>query len=132
MWAGQAESGSWVVGRPGQHVLPVDSPAGVVALLPLLERPLAQVAADLGVGSLTRHGLNFERVVGAALDERSSAHWAAHAVAWLDAGFPTAEYQVALRRVLADKRLSQRARQTAGRILARDFPKPIASPDSSR
>jgi hypothetical protein len=131
-WAGQAEDGSWVVGRPGQHVLSADSPAGVVALLPLLERPMAQVAADLGAGDLTQHGLNLERVVGAALDERSSPHWTAHAISWLYAGFPTAEFQDALCRVLADKRNSQRARQMAWRILARDFPRPIAPPDSSR
>lgn len=130
VWAGQTDNGNWMVGRPGRHVLPVDSLPGVVALLPLLERSMAQVAADLEVGSLAEHGLGLERVVAAALDERSSAHWAAHAIAWLDAGFPAAEYQDALRRVLADKRISQRARQAAGRILS--SASLAATPDPSR
>ena len=48
-WAGASADGRWVVGRPGRHVLWADSPPGVVALLPLLERPMDQVAAGLGV-----------------------------------------------------------------------------------
>jgi hypothetical protein len=97
----------------------------VVALLPLLDRPMAQVAAGLGVGGLDGHALGFEDVVGAALDGRASAHWAEKAVAWLDAGFPADSCQGGLRRVLTDKRISQRARQTAARILAREFPGPV-------
>jgi hypothetical protein len=118
VWAGQTENESWVVGRPGHHVLPVDSLPGAIALLPLLERPMVEVAAYLAVGSLAEHPLGFERVVAAALDKRSSGYWAAHAIAWLDAGFPAARYQDALRRVVTDKRVSQRARQAAWRILS--------------
>lgn len=73
-WAGASEDGRWVVGRPGRHVLRAGSPPGVIALLPLLERPMAQVAAELGVGSLDRHGLGFEDVVDAALDGRASGY----------------------------------------------------------
>ena len=124
-WAGASEDGRWVVGRPGRHVLWADSPPGVVALLPLLERPMDQVAAGLGVVSIDEHGLGFEDVVGAALDGRASGHWAEKAVAWLDAGFPAAGYQGGLRRVLSDRGVGQRARQTAARILAREFPGPV-------
>ena len=122
VWAGQAGDGRWVVGRPGRHVMRVDSPAGVIALLPLLERPMAGVAAELGAGSLSGHGLGFERVVDAAFDERAGAHWAGLAIAWIDAGFPAAFYRDGLQQVLSDKRIDQRARQAAGRILAREFP----------
>jgi hypothetical protein len=97
----------------------------VIALLPLLERPMAQVAAELGVASLDGHGLGFGDVVDAALDVRASGYWAEKAIAWLDAGFPAARYRGGLRRVLADKRVGQRARQTAARILARDLPGPV-------
>jgi hypothetical protein len=98
----------------------------VIALLPLLERPMTQVAAELGVGSLDGHGLGFEDVVGAALDGRASSYWAEQAIAWLDAGFPAARQEGGLRRVLADKRVGQRARQVAARILAREFPGPVS------
>jgi hypothetical protein len=96
----------------------------VIALLPLLERPVAQVAAELGVGGLDGHGLGLEAVVGAALDQRASGYWAEKAIAWLDSGFPAARYQDGLRRVLGDKRVGQRARQVAARIVAREFPMP--------
>lgn len=111
-----------MVGRPGRHVLWAGSPQGAIALLPLLERPVAQVAAELGVGSLDGHGLGFEDVVDVALAGRASAYWAEKAIAWLDTGFPAARYEVGLRRVLSDKDVGQRARQTAARILAREFP----------
>jgi hypothetical protein len=97
----------------------------VIALLPMLEHPMAEVAAELGAGGLTGHGLGFERVVAAALDERSSGYWAAAAIAWLEAGFPAAGYRDDLRRVLSDKRVDQHARQVAARILAREFPQPV-------
>jgi hypothetical protein len=128
IWAGPADQGHWVVGRPGQAVMRVSSPGAEIALLPLLERPMAQVAADLGVGSLTGHGLGFERVVGAALDVRASGYWAARAIAWLEAGFPAAGYRDGLARVRADRRVAQRARQQAARIAAREFPGPAACP----
>ena len=86
---------------------------------------MAQVAAGLGVDGLDGHALGFEDVVDAVLDERTSTHWAEKAVEWLDAGFPAARYQSGLRRVLTDKRVGQRARQTAARILAREFPGPV-------
>jgi len=124
-WAGASEDGRWlVVGLPGRHVLRAGSPPGVIALLPLLERPVAQVAAELGAGSLDGHGLGFEDVVGAALGE-GGGYWAEKAVAWLDAGFPAAGQQGGLRRVVADKGAGQRARQMAARILAREFPGPV-------
>jgi hypothetical protein len=97
----------------------------VVALLPLLERPMGQVAAGLGVVGIDEHGLGLEDVVDAALDGRASGHWAEMAVAWLDAGFPAARYQGGLRRVLSDRGVGQRARQAAARILAREFPGPV-------
>jgi hypothetical protein len=97
----------------------------VIALLPLLERPMAQVGAELGVGSLDGHGLGFEDVVGTALDWRASGYWAEQAIAWLDAGFPAAGYQGSLRRLRSDKRLSQRARHVVARILARGLPGPV-------
>jgi hypothetical protein len=124
-WAGASEDGRWVVGRPGRHVLRAGSPPGVIALLPLLGRPMAQVAAELGVGSLDVHGLGFENVVEAALDGRASGYWAEQAIAWLDAGFPAARYRGGLRRVLSDKRVGQRSRQAAARILARELPGPV-------
>jgi len=46
---------------------------------------MAEVAARLGVGSLTRHGLAFERVVDAALDERGSGPAHASSVLWYGA-----------------------------------------------
>lgn len=122
IWAGQADDGRWIVGRPGRRVMRTGSPGGVIALLPLLQRPMAEVAAELGAGSLTGHGLGFERVVDAAFDERASAHWAGSAIAWIEAGFPARWYGDGLQRVLSDKRIDQRARQAAGRILAREFP----------
>lgn len=67
-WAGPTADGQWVVGAPGSHVLFAHSPAGVLSLLPLLERSMSEVAAELEVTSLTQHGLAFERVVGLALD----------------------------------------------------------------
>jgi hypothetical protein len=121
-WAGVSEDGRWVVGVPGRHVLRAGSPPGVIGLLPLLERPVAEVAAELGVESLDGHGLGFADVVGAALSWRGSAYWTEKAIAWLDTGFPPAGHQDGLRRVLADKRAGQRARQAAARILAREFP----------
>ena len=114
-----------MVGRPGQHVLWAGSPPGLIALLPLLERPMAEVAAGLGVSGLDQHALGFEDVVGAALDVPAGTYWAEKAIAWLDAGFPAARYQGGLRRVLSDKRVGQRARQTAAHILAREFPHPV-------
>ena len=42
-WAGPTDDGRWVVGEPGVHVLTTDSRAGAVALMPLLERPMADV-----------------------------------------------------------------------------------------
>lgn len=98
---------------------------GVIGLLPLLERPTAEVTAGLGVGRLDGHGLGFEAVVDAALAWRASGYWTERAIAWLDAGFPAAGYEGALRRLLSDKRLSQRARQTAARVLVREFPGPV-------
>ena len=91
-WAGHTVDGRWVVGTPGRHVLFTHSPAGIIALLPLLERPMAEVAADLEVTSLAQHRLAFERVVGAALDTRAGGggHWAACAITWLKDGFPVA------------------------------------------
>ena len=62
--------------------------------------------------------------MGAALDWHASGYWPEKAIAWLDAGFPAARYQGGLQRLLADKRVGQRARQTAARILAREFPGP--------
>lgn len=86
-------------------------------MLPLLERPMSEVAADLQVTSLTQHSLPFERVVGAALD--GSGYWAAFAITWLENGFPLAGHTDALRRVTTDKkRVAQRPRQTAARLLA--------------
>lgn len=120
VWAGPADDGRWVVGAPGRHVVRVDSPPGVIALLPLLERPLENIKQALGVSTLARHPLRFEQVVDAALSERSSSHWAALAIRWLADGFPTTWYQDALRRVAKDGRVEQRARQEALRLLARD------------
>jgi hypothetical protein len=118
-WAGPTDDGRWVVGTPDRHVLLAGSPTGVIALLPLLERPMTAVAADLGVSSLTQHSLGFERVLDAALDERGSGRWTAYAIAWLDDGFPTVWYRDALRRILTDKkRVDQRSRQAAARLLA--------------
>jgi len=71
-------------------------------------------------------GSAFERVVDAALDERGSGYWAAAAVGWLEAGFPAALYRDGLQRVLSDKRIAQRSRQVAARILAREFPEAVA------
>jgi hypothetical protein len=113
-----SEDGRWVVGLPGSHVAWAGSSAGVIALLPLLERPVAEVVAELGVGSVEAHGLGLEDVVDAALDGRASGYWAEKAVAWLDAGFPAARHQGGLQRVLADKRVGQRARHVAARLLA--------------
>lgn len=124
-WAGPTDDGRWVVGTPDRHTLLALSPAGVIALLPLLERPMTEVAAALGVSSLTQHGLAFERVVDAALDERSSGHWAADAIAWLNDGFPVVWYRDALRRIVTDKkRVDQRSRQAAARLLAHGPPGP--------
>jgi hypothetical protein len=131
-WAGASEDGRWVVGRPGRHVLRADSRPGVVALLPLLERPAAEVAAELGVESLDGHGLGFADVVGVALSWRGSAYWTEKAIAWLDTGFPAAGHQDGLRRVLAEKRVGQRARQVAARILARESPGPVSLAESPR
>lgn len=86
-------------------------------MLPLLERPVAEVASELGVESLDGHGLGFANVVSAALGWRGSSYWVEKAIAWIDAGFPAAGHQDSLRRVLAEKRVSQRARQTAARVL---------------
>jgi hypothetical protein len=124
-WAGASEDGRWVVGRPGRHVLWAGSLPGVIALLPLLERPMVQVAAELGVASLDGHRLGFEDVVGAALAGRASGYWAEQAIAWLDAGFPADAYRDGLRRALSDKGIGQRSRQTAARILARELPGPV-------
>jgi hypothetical protein len=89
--------------------------------------PLAEVAADLEVTSLTQHGLAFERVMGAALDRRAGGHWAACAITWLKDGFPVAGHTDALRRIITEKeRVDQRSRQTAARLLA------VQSPRSSR
>lgn len=121
-WAGAVEDGRWVVGLPGQHVLWAVSRPGVIALLPLLEQPMAQVASALGVGSLAGHMLGFEDVVGTALAWRASSYWIEKAIAWLDAGFPAARYQGTLRRLLDDRRVGQQARQTAARVLARELP----------
>ena len=94
------------------------SPAGVIALLPLLERPMAEVAADLEVTSLTQHSLAFERVVGAALDTRAGGHWAACAITWLKDGFPVAGHTDALRRIITEKKrlIGVRARQRLGSL----------------
>jgi hypothetical protein len=91
-------------------------------LLPLLERQMAQVAAELGIGDLTGHGLGFEDVLAGALSGSGSGYWAERAIAWLEAGFPTQGYRQELQLVVAGKRVPQRARQVAARILARDFP----------
>jgi hypothetical protein len=96
IWAGATEDGLSVVGWSRRHVLWAGSPPEVIALLPFLERPMAQVAAELGVSSLDGHGLHFEDVAGAVLDGRASGHWAAKAIAWLDAGFPAVGYQAGL------------------------------------
>jgi len=91
---------------------------------------MSEVAADLEVTSLTQHGLAFERVVGLALDEGSGC-WAALAITWLEDGFPMAGQTDSLRRVITDKSVTQRPRQTAARLLAaqdrRNQPHPGAS-----
>lgn len=86
-WVGRADDGRWVVGEPGRHVLPTDSPPGMIAFLPLLEKPMEQVAAELGVTSLAGHALGFEHVLERAL-AGWSVYWTELAVAWLEAGFP--------------------------------------------
>jgi hypothetical protein len=101
-------------------------------LLPLLERPIGQVAAELGVGTLEGHGLGFEDVVDAGLAWGGSGYWAEKAIAWLDSGFPAARFQSGLKLVLADKRVGQRARQVAARILAREFPGPVSPAEAPR
>ena len=86
-------------------------------MLPLLERPITEVADDLEVTSLTQHLLPFEHVVDAALD--AGGHWAACAIAWLKDGFPVAGHTDVLRRMITDKKtVDQRSRQTAARLLA--------------
>ena len=116
-WAGPAAEGQWMVGTPGSHVLFAHSPAGVLSLVPLLERPMSEVAAELDVTSLAQHGLGFERVVGLALD--GGGRWAAFAILWLEDGFPMAGQTDALRRVISSKKsVAQRPRQTAARLLA--------------
>ena len=113
-----------MVGTPDRHVLFAHSAAGVIALLPLLEQPMAQVAAELQVASVTQHGLDFERVVGAALDMRAGGHWAACAIAWLKDGYPLAGHTDALSRVITEKkRVDQRSRQAAARLLAARSPR---------
>jgi hypothetical protein len=122
-WAGPATDGRWVVGAPDRHVLFAQSPGGAIALLPLLERRMAEVAADLEATDLTQHGLAFERVVGTALDERASGYWAASAIAWLKDGYPVAGHADALRRIVTEKkRVDQRSRQAAFRLLANAHP----------
>lgn len=86
-WAGRADDDRWVVGEPGHHVLLTNSPPGVIALFPLLEKPMEHVASELGVTSLAGHALDFEHVLERAL-AGWSPHWAELAVAWLEAGFP--------------------------------------------
>jgi hypothetical protein len=117
-WTGPTVDGPWVVGTPERHVLFTHSPAGVIALLPPLERSMTEVAADLEVTSLTQHSLAFERVVGAALDTRAGGHWTACAITWLKDGFPVTGHTGALRRIITEKkRVDQRSRQTAARLL---------------
>jgi hypothetical protein len=99
--------------------LRVDSPGGVIALLPLLERTMPQVAAELGVASLVGHDLGFDRVLDTALGFGGSGHWASCAVAWFEGGFPAAGHREGLRLVMSDKSVPQQARQTAARILTR-------------
>jgi len=83
---------------------------------------MAQVTADLGASSVVGHELDFERVLSTALDYGSSGYWAELGIAWLEAGFPATGYRDELRRAAGDRRVAQRARQAAGRILAREFP----------
>jgi hypothetical protein len=117
-WAGPTADGQWVVGTPGSHVWFAQSPHGALSLLPLLERPMSEVAAELEVTSLAQHGLAFERVVGFALD--GGGRWAALAITWLEDGFPVAGQTDALRRVITyhKKNVAQRPRQSAARLLA--------------
>jgi hypothetical protein len=89
-WAGQTDDGPWVVRVPGVHVLATGSKPGVIALLPLLERPTLQVAEELGVDSAAGHGLGLEHVVEAALSGDGGGYRAASAIAWLEAGVPAA------------------------------------------
>ncbi|RZQ61439.1 hypothetical protein [Amycolatopsis suaedae] len=121
-WAGRDVDDRWVVGKPGAHVLRAESAQGVIALLPLLDRPVTEVAAELGTGvsSLPCHDLGLERVLGAALHRDSSGHWTTRAIAWIDAGFPFAGCRDALIQAASDRRVPQRARQTAARILTRN------------
>jgi len=109
-WAGPTDDGRWAVGEPGVYVLTTDSRAGAVALMPLLERPMADVKEELG-------GLaGVERMLEAAFE--TSPYWTARAIAWLEAGFPAGAYREALEQAAEDKYVAQGARHAAKRILA--------------
>ena len=75
------------LGEPGHHVLLTNSPPGVIALFPLLEKSMEQVASELEVTGSAGHALDFEHVLERAI-AGWSPHWAELAVAWLEAGFP--------------------------------------------
>lgn len=91
-----------------------------IGLLPLVDRKLQEVRDDISA-TVALHGchpLAMQRMMDAALDERTSPHWAEKAIKWLESGFPTVWYLDALRRVAVDRRIQQHARQTAARLVA--------------
>lgn len=119
-FAGVTREGQWAVGRPQGHVLLADAPSGAIGLLPLVDRKLQEVRDDISA-TVALHGchpLALQRMMDAALDERTSPHWAEKAIKWLESGFPTVWYLDALRRVAVDRRIQQHARQTAARLVA--------------
>jgi len=92
----------------------------VIALLPLLDRKLVEVRDDVSA-AVTLHRcspLALEPMMDAALDDRVSREWAEKAIKWFESGFPTVWYLDALARVAGDRRVAQRARQTASRLVA--------------
>ncbi len=117
LWLGRL-AGRWVVGRRNGY--PSEVSGHPISLLVLLERDwsVAQLEiADLELSSPGMEPISLFETVRLALSPDVSAHWTSKAIDWLQQGFPREGLRPDLERVVDDRRLSQRTRHGAERLL---------------
>jgi len=118
LWLGR-QSGRWVVGRRSSRH-PTDVGAEAISLLVLLERDWD--VARLEIEELEREtpalgAIPVRPTVKLALTAEVSPHWTVKSVGWLKAGCPLDGLHDDLARVSRDKRIPQRARHDAVKLL---------------
>lgn len=117
------DAGKWVV-ETGRGIVSLDQPAGVVGVLPLLERPCSEVfqclrraLEDRGISPDVAASFPAQKLVSYAL-RSGSAYWKTQAFRWLAEVPESAEWIESLESICENRAWPQTLRRDAARALA--------------